>query len=294
MDSGNFGDAFAGLGSGQPGSKTPMDLHCKNSLMEVIELQIIPRLVDSHAAFGSHEAKKPGAHFAPDSAEVAAFARLCIEAHPKAVLQRIEACIESGYAVDDIFLKLLAPVARHLGWMWEQDEADFSQVSLGLIALQQITHQLGYTYQSGPLRRGGVRRLMIGSAPGSEHLLGLSIVAEFFRKDGWEVVVEISSTRSALLGAVGNEWFDLIGLSVGLTEQLPMLPDLIGQVKAASKKPKVPVILGGAAFWDSDLQSPELGADGIATDAAEAVILGNILVEPQTLTQLLDQVSSVA
>jgi methanogenic corrinoid protein MtbC1 len=252
--------------------------------MEVIELQIIPRLVDSHPAFGPSIVQKSVEKFDPDASEIAAFARMCVHEQPKTAAQRIEQWVQHGYAIDDIFLKLIAPVARHLGWMWEQDEVDFSQVSLGLICLQQITHQLGYSYQSGPLCAGGVRRMMIGSAPGSQHLLGLSIVAEFFRKDGWEVVVEIADNQSALLDAVRSEWFDLVGLSVGLLEQLSSLPDLIGQLKHASRNENVPVILGGAAFLNTDTQLPELGAEGISTGADEAVKLGNLLVSPSAAT----------
>jgi methanogenic corrinoid protein MtbC1 len=279
---------IGGFNSGQLseplGRKAAMNAHCKNSLMEVIELQIIPRLVDSHPAFGPSKVPKASVRFEPNSQEIAAFARMCVCEHAQTATQRIEQWLHDGSSVDDIFLKLIAPVARHLGWMWEQDEADFSQVSLGLIRLQQITHQLGYSYQSGPLCAGGVRRLLIGSAPGSQHLLGLSIVAEFFRKDGWDVVVEIADTQSALLDAVGSEWFDLVGLSVGLLEQLPLLPDLIDRLKTASRNAKVPVILGGAAFLGSVIQVTELGAEGISTDAADAVMLGNLLVSPQVGT----------
>ena len=258
-----------------------MTAHCKNSLMEVIELQIIPRLVGSNSGPGPSKVHTSSTEFAPDFAEVVAFAKICVRDYPQAATQRIDQWVQDGYAVGDIFLKLIAPVARHLGWMWEQDELDFSQVSIGLIRLQQITHQLGYSYKIGPQHAGGVRRMMIGSAPGSQHLLGLSIVAEFFRKDGWDVVVEVADAQSALMAAVSSEWFDLVGLSVGLTSQLPMLPDLIAQLKVASRNAHVPVILGGAAFWGNDVQAPELGADGISQDAAEAVMLGNQLVAPR-------------
>lgn len=274
---------IGGLNPGQSsepiGLKAAMNIHCKNSLMEVIELQIIPRLVDSHPAFGPSKVQKTGKQFNPTPAEIIEFARLCVHEHAQAATQRVEHWVQHGYDVDDLYLKLIASVARHLGWMWEQDEADFSQVSLGLIRLQQITHQLGYSYQSGPLSAGGVRRMLIGSVPGSQHLLGMSIVAEFFRKGGWEVVVEIADTQAALLEAVGSEWFDLVGLSVGLSEQLPTVPKLISEMKHASRNAKVPVIMGGAALLGREIQAPELGADGISLDAADAVVLGNVLVE---------------
>jgi methanogenic corrinoid protein MtbC1 len=264
----------------QMGLKAAMDSHCKSSLKEVIELHIIPRLVNSHAEVGELKVQDSAIEFVPDAEEVAAFARICIHELATTATQRIEQWVEQGHAIDDIFLKLIAPVARHLGWMWEEDQADFSQVSLGLIRLQQITHQLGYSNHCGPLSASTVRRIMIGSAPGSQHLLGLSIVAEFFRKDGWQVVVEIADTGSALLQAVGNEWFDLVGLSVGLIEQLPLLPELIAQLKHASRNSDVPVILGGTAFMGRDVQGQELGAEAISLDAADAVRLGNLLVDP--------------
>jgi hypothetical protein len=92
------------------------------------------------------------------------------------------------------------------------------------------------------------------------------------------VVVEIADSGDGLLQAVGSEWFDLVGLSVGLSGQLPLLPELIAQLKAASRNVAVPVILGGPAFLGSDAQGPDFGAEGVSTDAADAVMLGNLLV----------------
>jgi methanogenic corrinoid protein MtbC1 len=260
-----------------------MDLNCKSVLREVIELQIVPRLMGSHFGSNSSTVQKFGVEFSPDSREIAAFARMCISGHP--AMSHVEQWVQQGHTLDDICLKLIAPVARHLGWMWEQDEADFAQVSLGLTCLQQITHQLGYSNNRGPQCSGVVRRMMICSAPGSQHLLGLAIVAELFRGDGWDVVVEIGGTQSALLEVVRSEWIDLVGLSVGVSEQLPLLPDLIGQLKFASRNANVSVILGGTAFLGSDLQAHQLGADGISLDAADAVMLGNLLVEPPVPSQ---------
>lgn len=258
-----------------------MNLHCKNSLLEVIELQIIPRLVDSHSDFAPLELQECIAVYSPSAQEVAAFANLCVQDSARAANHYVDQLVREGFAIQEVFLRLLANTARHLGWMWEQDDADFSQVTLGLMRLQQITHRLGYEYQSGPQTAGNVRRMMMGSAPGSQHLLGLSMVSEFFRKDDWQVVVEIADTQAGLLRTVRNEWFDLVGLSVGLSEQIPLLPKLIVQLKAASRNPDVPVILGGAAFINTALRPQDLGADGISTDAAHAVELGAFLIQPK-------------
>jgi methanogenic corrinoid protein MtbC1 len=277
---------FSGSISSQPSESFGLratNSQYKNSLIDVIEFQIIPRLVSLHPTFDSPKLPKLGLEFTAGPIEVAAFARICIDEPAKTATQHIEQWVRQGYSIEDIFLRLIAPVARHLGLMWEQDEADFSQVGLGLIRLQQITHELSYFTQSRPLSHGRVRRIMLASAPGSQHLLGLSIVAEFFRNDDWQVVVEIADSQSALLHTVGNECFDLIGLSVGLSEQLPSIPGLIEKLKLASRNSDVPVILGGTAFVGSDIQCSKFGADAISLDAADAVAQGNLLVKPPAI-----------
>jgi methylmalonyl-CoA mutase cobalamin-binding domain/chain len=127
---------------------------------------------------------------------------------------------------------------------------------------------------------------MISTLPGSRHQAGLSVVAEFFRKDGWEVVTETAHTQNALLETVANEWFDLVGLSIGSSEELPLLPALIAQLKHSSRNKNVPVILCGAAFSQSDIQGLELGADGISADVADAVMVGNQLIQKPATTRM--------
>jgi methanogenic corrinoid protein MtbC1 len=146
--------------------------------------------------------------------------------------------------------------------------------------MQQLTHELGYDYHAAPQMAGTVRRVMLAAAPGSQHILGLVMVSEFFRKEGWQVVVEIANTEREIFQAAANEWFDLIGLSVGLVEQIPKLGDLISRVKKSSRNPDTPVLLGGPAFFSSDVTAQSLGAHGIALDALHGLKLASTLVDP--------------
>jgi methanogenic corrinoid protein MtbC1 len=106
------------------------------------------------------------------------------------------------------------------------------------------------------------------------------MVSEFFRKEGWQVVVEIANTEKEIFQAAANEWFDLIGLSVGLVEQIPTLGGLIGRMKKASRNPETPVLLGGPAFFSSDATAQSLGANGISLDALHGLKLASALVDP--------------
>ncbi len=252
---------------------------CAASLRSLIESQIIPRLLEAHPHEGAANSQDFNLAYQPTEADVAAFAELCVSQGPDEVLEFIEKLLLDNVDNDSIFLNLIAPAARHLGLMWENERADFTQVTMGLLRMHQITHRIGYEYQSGPQKAGPSKRVMLASAPGSQHILGLAMVSEFFRKDGWQVIVEIGSTVSELHNAAKNEWFDLIGLSVSLTEQVESLPALIASLKQKSRNPNIPVLLGGPAFFASNITAESLGASGITTDALEGVQLASLLVD---------------
>ena len=258
---------------------------CKKSLIGVIESQIIPRLLEAHPLRSARAQKSAHANHVTGEAELKEFADLCLNSSTALAIAHVERLInDQNVARDDIFLGLIAPAARLMGTYWEDDVLDFTQVTLGLMRLQQLTHHLGYEYQDGPQKAGPVRRVMLASAPGSQHILGLAMVSEFFRKDGWQVVVEIAPTQIALCHAAQNEWFDLIGLSVGLVEQLEQLPDLIGRVKQSSRNPNTPVLLGGPAFGSVEADAQRFGANAICVDPREGLKLAAALVDPTKLT----------
>ena len=144
--------------------------------------------------------------------------------------------------------------------------------------MHHVTRDLGYVNSDIPQVAGDVRRILLACAPGTQHILGLAIVADFFRNAGWQVVVEISNHEQELMSAVNAEWFDLIGLSVGLMEQLPSMPALISKLKKRSRNPQSAVVLGGPALLAPLSPGSLWGSDGVSTDAAEAVKLANRLL----------------
>lgn len=260
---------IAGLFSSDP---------CRQSMLSVLEEQIIPRLVLAHPVVANPLAAMEAARRAPTTTEVRHLARLCLDDDRAAVAAMIDKLQAEGLPLETIFIDLVAPAARLLGTMWENDQIGFDQVTMGLVLMHEIVHGMGYEYQDGPQQAGAVQRVMLASAPGSQHVLGLSIVSEFFRKGGWQVVMEISPSARELRRAVQNEWFDLIGLSIALEAQLPDLPGLVVGLKKASRNPKVRVLLGGRVFHDQNHDPRRYGAEGICTDAKEATALAATMV----------------
>jgi methanogenic corrinoid protein MtbC1 len=245
---------------------------CKRSLTEVIETQIIPRLVQAHrVALPNANAPAAGPGISPK--QLATFVALSKSSSASETTQFIDELLHQGVTTDRIFLELIAPAARQLGLMWEQDLCDFTEVTCGLVRMHEITHRLGFEYQNGPQLGGDVQRIMLASAPGSQHFLGMTIVSDFFRKAGWDVVIEISLSEKELMHAVNNEWFDVIGISCATEAQLKTLPGLIRALKTASGNPEPGVLLGGPIFTVQQHDARSLGADGICIDVKEAVAL---------------------
>lgn len=264
---------FSGLGGQASGLQRANGLRddCKDSLLAVIEEQIIPRLLNVQQFFPAQTRLRSEDEPVGEQPEFQAFTRHCLSGDALQANQIVDALSARGLANDRIFLELITPAARHLGALWDQDLCDFTQVTCGLAMMHQMIYRLGYESPAGQRDGGQSERVMLACAPGSQHFLGLTIVADFFRQAGSEVVLEISSSESELLRAVANEWFDVVGISVALEAQLQALPDLIAHLRASSGNPKVRVVLGGPIFLRHEVSPEDLGADAIFTDAREAV-----------------------
>jgi len=246
---------------------------CQSSILSIIEAQIIPRLLKAERVNSNNLTLVPASRAMPSKEEIDSFVELCVSQDPFVAMIFVNKLLEEGLNTEHIFLELITPAARALGTQWDLDRMDFVDVTHGLVRLHAIAHEIGFAYQDGPVLQGEIKRIMIASAPGSEHLLGPTIVADFFRKAAWQVVIEISSSKKQLVQAVENEWFDTVGLSVSIAPQLTDLADLVDQIKQRSRNPRVVVLLGGPIFTVQNLQASDFGAAGICVDAKEAVSL---------------------
>jgi methanogenic corrinoid protein MtbC1 len=255
--------------------------NCHKSLLSVIESQIIPRLMDAHPGQGLQTSDGPAASRQFTEAELEVFSTICLSNDPEESLNHVKNIIAQGVSLESIFLDLITPAARWLGRQWEEDKMDFTAVTHGLMRMHQITRNLGYVNTQSPQTGSEVKRILLACTPGSMHILGLVIVAEFFRGDGWQVVLDIAPTEISLVQALKREWFDMIGLSVGLVEQLAELPSLIAKLKSQALNPSTLVILGGPATLLSAEVVTKSGADGVAAQADLAVELANGLLKTQ-------------
>ncbi len=208
----------------------------------------------------------------PIAAEVDELAAVVLSRDVAPAVAFVESVRLRGLSLESVFLDLLAPAARQLGEMWEEDRAGFAEVTLGLATLHQVLRELGPAFQSEAAATGRGLRVLLAPAPGEQHNFGLAIVAEFFRRAGWSVSGEAMTTRGELVRAVRRTWFAVVGLSLASEVRLEALADAIQAVRRASRNASVGIMVGGPIF----IAHPELvrsvGADATAVDGRHAVL----------------------
>jgi len=244
-----------------------------DDLLRTIEADIIPRLLLSHEQGKASRlpAGSPSAKVLP--ADVKRLSVLCRSDDSGAAWACTQEIRQRGVPLEAVFLDLLAPVARHLGKLWEDDLIDFTAVAIALLRLQHILRELAPAFAAARERTipRPPPRILLAGLPGEQHRLGLLMVGEFLRADGWDVSQPAEDTTQAIVGQARRIACDVVGFSLGSLVGLEQLRDLIVQVKRVSLNPTVKVMVGGPIFVEDSARAALLGADACARDAKEAV-----------------------
>lgn len=250
------------------------------AVVKTIKTQIIPRIV---LALRSLPTSKPAAtaeQANPDTVEQ--FATLVLGNEDGAAFAHVETVLAQGASVESIFLELLAPAARQLGTQWEADATDFASVTLGVGRLQRIMRRLGEDFCNEGSRGHGGESVLLTIIPGEQHSFGLSMVAEFFRRAGWNLCTGPFSSHQELTALVHNHWFDVVGFSVSSDRRLDELKQDIHDIRRDSRNRHVGIMLGGPMMMTNPELVAAMGADMMSADAATAPQLARDLIERMT------------
>ncbi len=274
-------DLGRGLNLWPAATKAPPPL--QGSLSNVIEYEIIPRLVALRSVPAGKDAPAPSAD-PPLSAgsllgeaDREAFFPLTVAAEIDVLLDFVDTLIARGIAAEDILLELLAPAARYLGELWESDRCDFVEVTMGLWRLQEVAHELG-TRLPAQLNHQPCARALFAPLPGDQHSFGTVVLEEIFARGGWATERLGIVSKAELLDRVAGGWFDIVGLTVTCDCHMGALPAIIAAIRNVSCNPKLCVLVGGRIFVDAPERAIELGADATAPDARLALQVANSLV----------------
>ena len=240
-------------------------------LAHTIEAEIIPRLMLAHTSKPSRRRSHRADGPTLSAADVERFSTIICAADLDDARRFIADLRTREISIEIIMLDLLAPTARLLGEMWEEDDADFAFVTIALCCLQQVLRDISGTFQIARPSNREAYRALLAPAPGEQHIFSLLMVDEFFRRANWDVWTMPAATEAELVDLLRREHFDMAGLSITCDQWLPQLRALITRMRAASRNKNLVIMVGGRPFVDSPGLVETLGADATATDGLNAV-----------------------
>lgn len=263
-------DAAPGLSGHGGGSR--------QALLSTLEQNIIPRLLKAHAL--------PG--YAPDLgaltgrpvgvAEVKELVRLLLLNDDRPARDWVGDLRQRGIPVETLYVDLLAMAARLLGELWAEDLCSFADVTVGVGRLQQILRDHSAGLLSRQHDTSDIRRILLLPTPGEQHTFGLVMVAEFFRKAGWDVAGGPQHSQDAEQMA-RREHYDVVAFSLAAEVYLPRLGLAIAAVRRASLNPHVGILVGGPLFLQDPALAGQVGADAVAVDGSLAPEIADKLVK---------------
>lgn len=221
----------------------------------VLEDAVIPGLLRYHAAPFHPPTMKPS------EAEFEAFFAFLLQDDEPGFVREVERMRDRGLSLEAVYMEVFVPAALRMGERWCEDSSDFVAVTVAVGQLQRLVQRYGAEFcaEGHPTAVG--HRILLVQPDEETHSFGLSLVAEFFRRDGWDVVIALAGSGLDAVQRVRAEWFDATGISTGSHLLLPGLRDRIAALRRQSLNPALLVMVGGPLFSADPSRVEEVGAD---------------------------------
>jgi methanogenic corrinoid protein MtbC1 len=179
-------------------------------------------------------------------------------------------------SVRDAYELVLLPVQREVGRLWHLNDLTVAEEHFVSSTTQLTMGQL-YPFLNRAPRNG--KTVAAASVEGNAHDIGVRMVSDYFEMAGWRAIYLGANVPAGdLAQAVDHFDADLVCLSAYLPTQLRAIEDTISGIRSTQRGGIVKILVGGPAFGATAQTWREVGADALAMDAAQAVLLGGKLV----------------
>ncbi|WP_299417920.1 cobalamin-dependent protein [uncultured Sulfitobacter sp.] len=204
----------------------------------------------------------------PTDAKIEELARALIDPKPDAGIAFIDRIRAKGASVETVYLAYLAQAARTLGDWWEEDKVSFPDVTLATGHIYAVMRGLRPLFKPEEDLRNHPSAFFVG-VPGENHLLGLSMAADFYRKNGWEVSLKRGFTHDEIVHYAATSGHRLIGLSGGGSHAIVPLAKLMIALRISA--PNAAILISGAVVNTDPESVTALGADIVPDSMDDAV-----------------------
>lgn len=242
-------------------------------LAQLISDKVIPQLLRLHTEVlpDAPPVELVIRELAPSRTDVSGLADIILGDNLEAAVAYVMVLRERGLSMESLFVELLEPTARCLGDMWNNDDCDFIDVTLGVARLQKLLAVFNNSHVVPAL--DSRRHVLMAMTPGDQHYFGVTMVERFLLAAGWKVQTEISGSADDIAAIARERWFAVIGLTMGSDMMIDSLRDTIRLVREHSRNRTIGIMVGGPLFTADPALALDVGADATAPNAPTAVLV---------------------
>ena len=193
-----------------------------------------------------------------------------IDVHPQKAEEATRKLLTQGIGASEILNQALIPGMDEVGRLFKEGEYYVPEVLVAAKAMNATLTQIEPLLVQGNVPRRG--RVVIGTVDGDLHDIGKNLVSMMLKGAGYTIVdLGVDVKAEQFVESVRKEKPNYLAISALLTSTMLHIPTVIRSLQTAGLRDRVKVLVGGAPLTQA--YADEIGADGYAPDASEAVRL---------------------
>jgi 5-methyltetrahydrofolate--homocysteine methyltransferase len=195
------------------------------------------------------------------------------------IKDHVKEILDKGTNAQDILKRGMISVMEVIGEKFKVGDVFIPEVLLSARAMNEALTVLEPYLASE--KKEASRKVLMGTVRGDMHDIGKNMVITMLRGVGFETHdMGVNVPTEKIVEQVLEYKPDILGLSALLTTTMPEMRKVIDALKARGLRNNVQVMVGGAPV--NEKFAKDIGADGYAPDAGEAVNLAKNLMKNKT------------
>ena len=204
-------------------------------------------------------------------------AQAVIEGDDEEAASLAQQALDQGVAPLDAINKGFTPGMDEVGELYSTGEYFLPDLILGGEAMKTALAVLEPALKASGQSREVLGVVVLGTVKGDIHEIGKSLVGSMLAANGFEVYdVGIDIEASEFVAKAQEVKADIVALSALLTTTMLHQRDVIEHLAEAGLREQVKVMVGGSPVTQG--WADQIGADGFAEDAANAVVVAKKLM----------------
>jgi methylmalonyl-CoA mutase cobalamin-binding domain/chain len=198
---------------------------------------------------------------------------LVVEWETEGLKEYCQSILKNNEATASNLLKIIGDIMKFVGDQFEEEEIFLPEL-IGSAETVKVTidEVLDPAIRATGEEKETMGKVVIGTVESDVHSIGKDLVGSFLFSNGFEVYnLGVEVTADQFISKAEEVGADIIGLSSLLTMSMDFQKQVIEELKRRGLRDKYKVIVGGSPT--SEDWSEQIGADGWADDAIEAITL---------------------